>query len=181
MAFDFDFPQFSTHELLACVPGLSNEALKQWVNREVVALSYRESSTSGRPAVHSGADVIQVATIRELTRQGIMAHVAKEIWRVVGTRIDQIRDGNIGEGDVATFFRVDHDGSLHIDSFRENNFEPADLDQNKDGTNVQVFFRVDRFIREMVSRMETVIANRPPPRIATGKFTMPLPIVKGHG
>src|SRR6266849_5520795 len=85
MAFDFDRPQFPTAELLQCMPGggLTDEAFKQWRNRGIVSLSSCETSGRGRPALHSGADVIQVAAIRELTRQGILAHGASSVWKVI--------------------------------------------------------------------------------------------------
>src|SRR3954466_990871 len=83
MQFDLEAPQFLTAELLACVPGLGGDAFKQWLQRRTVVLSAGENIGRGRKPVYRGADVIQVAAIHELIRQGMQTSKATLAWQTV--------------------------------------------------------------------------------------------------
>jgi hypothetical protein len=175
MQFDLEEPRFTPAETLACVPGLGVDAFKQWIQRRTVTLSARESAKRGRTPLYRGTDVIQVAAIHELTRQGMMASKATLAWQTVlrgrliawrtGLAIhdppygrsvffwlhpetDELMAQDISENDAS-----DSDGSEDVDAGNRLN--------HPDAPDVMIMFRVDRFIVRMIERMQKVKAGKP--------------------
>jgi hypothetical protein len=163
MQFDLEAPQFLTAELLACVPGLGGDAFKQWLQRRTVVLSAGENIGRGRKPVYRGTDVIQVAAIYELTRQGMMASKATLAWqtvlqgRLIAWRTGlAMHDPPYGRG---VFFAIHPDtGELIAQEFSEGVDEQTHLD-HPDAPDVLILFRIDRFIVRMIERMQRVKAG----------------------
>jgi hypothetical protein len=164
MEFDLDIPQFPTQELLACVPGVSHDLFKQWIGRKVVMLSSPENIGRGKRPLYRGTDVIQVAAIQELTRQGMMTSRATLAWQTVirGRLIAWRTDLATHDPpyDVGVFFWVNPETEeLIAQPFSEAPDAEKPLD-HPDAPDVMIIFRTDRFILHMIERMQKVKAGK---------------------
>jgi hypothetical protein len=158
--FNFDLPQFTTQEMLSCIPGLNHETFKQWLKRRVVLLSVGENIGSGRRPLYRGSDVVQVAAIFELARQGLLVSKAKFICDVVRGRVIAKQTGlaaHVPNKIVCFFYLHPVSGDLMASTLSEDE-EP---DRNPlELADVQVVFAVDRFIDRIVGRMERLKAGQ---------------------
>jgi hypothetical protein len=163
MQFDLEVPQFLTAELLACVPGLGGDAFKQWLQRRTVVLSTGENIGRGRKPVYRGTDVIQVAAIHELTRQGMMASRATLAWQMaIAPRLRNWRTSHAMHQppyNRSVFFGLDpQTDELIAKEFSEGIDDPLD---HPDAPNVLILFRTDRFIIRMIERMQKIKGGLP--------------------
>jgi hypothetical protein len=163
MQFDLELPQFTPAELLACAPGLGMDTFKQWIQRQTVVMSTRDSVKRGRTPMYRGTDVIQVAAIYELTRQGMMASKAALAWqtaiqgRLIAWRSGgAMRDPPYGVG-VYFWLRPETD-ELIPQPFSEDGDDPLN---HPDAPDALMLFRTDRFILRMIERMQKVKAGKP--------------------
>lgn len=158
-AFDFDQPQFSTKELLECVPGLNPETFQQWKKRHELTLSVGDEIGRGKRVQHTGTDVVQVATRYVLIPHGQFVAKFPFIWPVIKGRIIARQTGLIAiePGPISTlFFLHPETGELHMNSFSEA--EGVNFAAMGDPTipTLQLMFGVDRFIDRMVEQMQHV-------------------------
>lgn len=156
-----DDPRFSRQQMLACVPGLSEEVFKQWIVRSVVAFTDDAPMGKGRRRLYTPADVIQVATLHEMARQGIMVSKAVLVWHLVRGRLIALAHPPLaGELGYAVALAIHPTtGELVSRTFIEGEapFDPND----DDAPDVMVLFRVDRFIARMRDRMDAILADKP--------------------
>lgn len=152
---------FSTQEVLSCVPGLTMEVLKQWLNREVVELEDRSPVGRGKRRAYSAWDVFQIAAIHELARQGLFVSKARIVWQVVQGRLIALQHGLAPAGEVqSAFFCLHPDtGDLVARVFDEHDPQGDGMSRD-DAPDVAVLFRVDRFIKRVFDRMEAVKAGK---------------------
>jgi hypothetical protein len=164
MAIDFDLPQFSTQELLACSPGLSHDTFKQWLKRRAVSLSVGEEIGRGRRPMYRGHDVAQVALRYELSNFGIFSNKFVFVWQIVQGRLIARHTGlaNFNPGPISAFFHIHPDsGELMFLQFSEASGEGSDAIDEKSIPDVHLLIRIDRFIDRLVERMERVKAGLP--------------------
>lgn len=156
---------FTTQELLACVPGLSLEVLKVWLNRGNVVLSDRTPVGKGKRRAYSAEDVLQVAAIFEMVRQGLMVSKSLIVWQVVQGRLRGLEFG-LGTTPVgsasALFCLHPVTGELVARSFDETQDDPLGLN-DEDAPDFAVLFRMDRFIERVCARMDAVKTGKPIP------------------
>ena len=156
-----DEPSFSRQQMLACVPGLSEEVFKQWIIRGVVAFTDDAPIGKGRRRLYTAADVIQVATLHEMSRQGIMVSKAVFVWHIVRGRLIALSlphlAGELGHAVALAIHPTT--GELVSRSFIEGD---ASFDLNDDDApDVLVLFRVDRFIARVLARMDALQGEKP--------------------
>jgi hypothetical protein len=164
MAIDFDLPQFSTQELLACSPGLNHDTFKQWLKRRVVSLSVGEEIGRGRRPMYRGYDVAQVALRHELSNFGVLAHKFGFIWQVVRGRLIARHTGlaSLNPGPISAFFHIHPDsGELMFMQFSESSGEGSDAIDEKSIPDLHLLIRIDRFFDRLIERMERVKAGLP--------------------
>ncbi len=161
-AFDFDQPQFSTKELLECVPGLNPETFQQWKKRHELTLTVGDDIGRGKRVQHTGTDVVQVATRYVLIPHGQFVAKFPYIWPIIRGRIIARQTGlaAVEPGPIsALFFLHPTTGDLHLNSFSESegvNFTAmADLSV----PTLQLMFGIDRFIDRMVEQMQHIKAG----------------------
>ncbi|KAA0680284.1 hypothetical protein [Roseomonas genomospecies 6] len=165
MPFDFDRPQFSTQELLACVPSLTHDSFKQWLKRNVLSLSVGESIGKGRRPQYNGTDVIQVGAAYELSR--LISNTSKIpfIWRmVIFPRVVAWMTGlaEYEPRDVSAFMMLHPvTGDVHAWRFSESTTEGDGPLNEPETPDALILFRIDRFIGRMIQRMERVKAGLP--------------------
>jgi hypothetical protein len=71
---------FSKAQMLDCVPGLAWKTFSQWVKRDLVMLPAGVRRGTGHKRFYSPSDIIQIATIQELTRHGFPPRDAELVW-----------------------------------------------------------------------------------------------------
>lgn len=76
-------PEFSRAEVLRCVPGLSPQTFESWVLRGILDLADATDLGSGNRRRYSGEDVLQIAAVYELGRQGVTPARAAPIWSIL--------------------------------------------------------------------------------------------------
>lgn len=173
-------PQFTRKQLLACVPGLSEEVFKQWMLRGVVALVDQGPVGTGNRRLYSASDIIQTAVFNEFARQGVLPSKAAFVWREVERRMVARRLSPLSEGAgcVAVFAIHPVTGELVSRTFFETSTEeaPSGLDGD-DLPDLAVIFRVDRFIDRILARVGAITdgqAPAPPPNPSAGEDPDPL-------
>jgi hypothetical protein len=164
MQFDLDAPQFPPQELLACVPGLGADMFKQWNQRRMVALSTGENIGRGKKPMYRGTDVIQVAAVHELTRQGLMTSKAGLAYRMVV--MPRVIAWQTNFALLQPPYRRSVLFAIHpeTDELWAKEFsEDGDQDplDHPDAPDVLILFRTDRFILRMIERMQRVKAGQP--------------------
>lgn len=139
------------------------DTFKQWIQRQTVMLSNRDSVRRGRTPVYRGTDVIQVAAIFELTQQGMMTSKAALAWqtaiqgRLIAWRSGlAMHDPPYGVG-VYFWLRPETD-ELIAQPFSEGGDDPL---EHPDAPDVLILFRTDRFILRMIERMQKVKSGKP--------------------
>lgn len=162
-----DIADFTASDVLACVPGLGRDAFGQWVKRGVVSLS-NSGRGRGPKANYSASDIVQVATIYEIARQGILASKAAIIWQMVVYPQLLTRRYGLGMSDAVAFLHIHPDtDELMAAVYSRENPPPEDHLDAPGAPDVFVIFQVDRFISRMFGRMarlksgEAVIEERP--------------------
>lgn len=156
-----DEPSFTRQQMLACVPGLSEEVFKQWIIRGIVFFTDDAPMGKGRRRLYTPADVIQVATLHEMSRQGIMVSKAVFVWHIVRGRLIALAHPPLaGELGYSTALAIHPTtGELISRTFIEGE---AAFDLNDDDApDVLVLFRVDRFIARMLARMDAIQSDKP--------------------
>jgi hypothetical protein len=120
MEIDWRSPIGGTRDLLACVPGLTEPAFKQWRVRGVIRLTAADMGT-GHPATYQARDVLQVAMVHELSRETALIAKAPRIWLLVQRAMAR-RQFPAGEArnDEAILLTISPDGALRDWSFRES-------------------------------------------------------------
>lgn len=156
-----DEPSFTRQQMLACVPGLSEEVFKQWIIRGIVSFTDDAPMGKGRRRLYTPADVIQVATLHEMSRQGIMVSKAVFVWHIVRGRLIALAHpplaGELGYSAALAIHPTT--GELVSRTFIEGE---AAFDPNDDAApDVLVLFRVDRFIARMLARMDAIQSDKP--------------------
>lgn|SRR5262249_40819041 len=165
MTFDLNSAKFSTEELLSCLAVhygkpevLSQDAFKQWVNRGVISLSSRKRSGRGRPAVHSGTDIIQVATIFELARQGILVRKARIVWKELSKLLIAAL-----KKDIIVILHHDVHNFLHFQLTTEKKLNFSNLSFDKLGyetDSLRVVFLYGRFVQRYIREMAILLEMR---------------------
>jgi hypothetical protein len=165
-------PRFTRQQMLACVPGLSKEVFKQWIIRGLVSFADDAPVGKGRRRLYSEVDVMEVATLHEMARQGIMVSKAVFVWHLVRGRIIAMMHPPLAVELGHTIALTIHPttGELLSRVFLEGEpaFDPAD----DDAPDVMVIFRVDRFIWRLTERMNAILEGKPvqpPPNPTSGE------------
>lgn len=164
MPFDFDLPQFSTQELLACSPGLNHETYKQWLKRNSVQLSVGESIGKGRRPQYRGFDVVQVALKHALSSHGEFFTKSHFIWHLVQGRLIARQTGlaAMSPGPMSAFFYIHPlSGELMQLIISETADGDPEAINRPEVPDLHLFFRIDRFIDRVVERMQRVKAGLP--------------------
>lgn len=162
LPFDFDQPQFSTKELLECVPGLNPETYKQWLKRDEIHLTAADEMGRGKRVQHTGTDVVQVATRYVLIPHGQFVAKFPFIWPVVRGRIIARQTGLIAAepGPMsALFYLHPTTGDLHMNNFSESEGVNFAALADPAVPMLQLMFGIDRFIDRMVEQMRHVKAG----------------------
>lgn len=173
MSMDLDEPQFTTQEMLACIPELNHETYKQWLKRGTLHLI--TSVGRGKRPLFPGMDVLQVATAAELTRNGaITLNKLVFLWPVVRGRALAWMTGYRGGEAVLILYIDPTTGELGVVPVIEDAEPPEAALDAPSVPDMLTMFRVDRFIGRMVTRMERVKAGlpaeEPPAPPETGEF-----------
>jgi hypothetical protein len=165
-----DTPEFTTHQMLACAPGLAAETYNQWLNRGVVILREEAAPGRGRRRLYSPRDVVQIATIWEMVRQGFPPSKARQIWLVTESRLITRTSPAPGEAfDAVLLFcmnpqtgelvlRFDHEGGI------ASRAEGEDEGDETDVPDVFTLVRVDRFVARVLARMDAIRQQAARPR-----------------
>lgn len=174
--FDFDQPQFSTKELLECVPGLNPETYKQWLKRDEIHLTAADEMGRGKRVQHTGTDVVQVATRYVLIPHGQFVSKFPFIWPVVQGRIIARQTGLIttDPGPIsAMFYLHPTTGELRNNSFSESDGVNFAALADPAVPTLQLMFGIDRFIDRMVEQMQHVKAGTKAANPPTARQPLP--------
>jgi hypothetical protein len=161
--FDFDTPQFTTQELLACVPGLTHDGFKQWLKRNVLLLTVHDEIGRGKRPKYRGIDVVQVAFAYEIANNSaVPLYHFKSLWFVISGAINGVQFGLRQPNDLTYFFYTDRvtEELKYIGGSSENP-PPEDAFDGPEVPDTMTMFRVDRFIGRMVKRLERIKAGLP--------------------
>lgn len=162
LPFDFDLPQFTTKEVLECVPGLNPETYKQWHKRGEVLLRAADEMGPGKRVQHTAVDVIQVAARYVLIPHGQFVAKFRIIWDVINGRIIARKTGSIAfdPGPISVlFFLHPVSGDLHMNAFDESAGVNFSALADPAIPTLQLMFGIDRFIDRMVEQMQHVKAG----------------------
>lgn len=170
MIFDLDSPDFDTAEMLACCRGLKRGTLSKWESEKTLSLS----TGLGEPGVltkRTGRDIMQVALKNNLSRQGVLNRGFDSVWKIVDQRISRRSAQGAADTDRATaIFHVDDAGYLKVLLVDDAKFligALGELDRlieenqgDEAGGAIRVIVQLDRFIDDMVARMQSIIDTR---------------------
>ncbi len=162
MNFDTARPQLTTQQVLASIPGLARGTLAKWVERKTVLLSV--SVGKGHHPLYRGSDVIQLALVHEIQRQGVFVSKARLIWHmIVNPRLIARQFPRPGDRPVSALLTLHPStGELLVRQFHEASAEadPAGITR-PDAPDFALLLRTDRFIDRIIRQMERVIAGLP--------------------
>lgn len=152
-------PKFSTHQVLSSIPGLGAPAMKQYIARGHVNLVSAATRGRGKASLYPAIDVIQIAAIMEFSDSGFPLVKFRYFWNVIESRIRGLFSGFVKQTeDKSLIFYIDRSTlELYCGDAED---EAGSLD-GPTVPNTLMVFRVDRFIRQMLDRMDRVAKGRP--------------------
>jgi hypothetical protein len=180
-------PEFSTAQFLSCVPGLTLQGFNTWIYRGVFVPLDGDQVERGKRQLFSARDVIQAATLHEVSRLTLsVAKVALVQYAVQGRLIAR-QEPPPGEAfNVSAAFCADPaTGELVMRFFREGaeKADPLGLD-DPDAPDALVVLRMDRLIARVLRRLDALRAGLaqppepnpapPPPRSGKKGFSAPM-------
>ena len=160
-------PEFTTAQLLSCVPRLTAQTLRTWTYRGVFVLLDADRVGRGKAQLFSARDVIQAATFHELSRLTLPVAKAAVVRHVVQGRLTARAGPPLGESfNMAAAFCADPaTGELIMRTFREvaGDADPLGLD-DPDAPAAFFVLRMDRLIAQVLRRLDALRAVPPPPK-----------------
>jgi hypothetical protein len=150
---DWDAPVGSTSKLLACIPGLKENTLHKWMQRDKLC---RRGDGNG-VRTWFGRDVAEVATVYELGRLGILHDKVFTVWMYVQGRLARrTHPGSAPESPVSVLLALDAGGHLVARPVAEDGSDDGGGMDRPDAPNIFVVFRVDQMLDRLAARIASV-------------------------
>ncbi len=150
-------PIGGTAEVLACVPGLKANTLAQWQARDKVS---RRGAGHGRATTWHAHDVLEIATMHELSRFGVMLDKGIYVWAALrGVMLSRQAASPRALAEPCLLFTLDEKGRAVVRVFDE----AADEDSangsalgRADAPTVGLLFRAGRIMESVAARIAIV-------------------------